>query len=265
MALPPALLQFVEQHGCFSGCYGSNSNLHAFTVATHAPQPMVSVTCMDCLAHVGVLASLLPNGMYSHQLADEVSRHVRAHRGYSVSLSGYHTQGPGFWFGAVYWASCNVFLLDGERSRKLGTDLDLLMLSFQHGVLKPSTPAMLNPASFVVQPLFLDSKTTDTSVDREGGPLDHVRRQSATDRGMEKGNDGRICRCECDASARGHPYLPPPAQPSASAAPSAAPKYASARSCTRRLLAVCAENDEFVAPIPFTSPTAASDGDSRIG
>ncbi len=156
MALPPALLQFVEQHGCFSGCYGSSSNLHAFTAANPAPQPMVSVTCLDCLLHIGVLASLLPNGMHSYQLADEVSRHVRGRRGYSVSLSGYHSQGPGFWFGAVYWASCNVFLLDGERSRKLGTDLDLLMLSFQHGVLKPPAPAMLNPTAFVVQPLFLD-------------------------------------------------------------------------------------------------------------
>jgi hypothetical protein len=158
MALPPALLQFVERHGCFSGCYGSNSNLHAFTAATAAPQPMVSVTCLDCLGHIGVLASLLPTGMHSYQLADELTRHVRARRGYSVSVSGYHTQGPGFWFGAVYWASCNLFLLDGERSRNLGTDLDLLMLSFQHGVLKPSAPAMLKPTSFVVQPLFLDSK-----------------------------------------------------------------------------------------------------------
>lgn len=156
MVLPQVLLQFVEQHGCFSGCYGSSSNLHAFTAATPAPQPAVSVTCLDCFVHIGVLASLLPNGMQSYQLADELSRHVRARRGYSVSVSGYHTQGPGFWFGAVYWASCNVFLLDGERSRKLGTDLDLLMLSFQYGVLKPSAPAMLNPTSFVVQPLFLD-------------------------------------------------------------------------------------------------------------
>ncbi len=156
MALPPALLQFVEQHGCFSGCYGSSSNLHAITAANSAPQTMVSVTCLDCLVHIGVLASLLPNGIHSYQLADEVSRHVRGRRGYSVSLSGYHSQGPGFWFGAVYWASCNVFLLDGERSRKLGTDLDLLMLSFQHGVLKPPAPAMLNPTAFVAQPLFLD-------------------------------------------------------------------------------------------------------------
>jgi hypothetical protein len=156
MALPPALLQFVEKHNCFSGCYGSSSNLHAFTAAIPAGQPMVSVICLDCLRHIGALASLLPNGMHSYQLADELTRHMRAYRGYSVSLSGYHTKGPGFWFGAAYWASCNVFLLDGERSRNLGTDLDLLMLSFQHGVLSPPTPAMLDPTSFVVRPLFLD-------------------------------------------------------------------------------------------------------------
>jgi hypothetical protein len=160
MALPPALLQFVEQHGCFSGCYGSNSGVQAFTAATYAPQPMVSVSCLDCLVHIGTLASLLPQGMHSYQLADELSRHVRADRGYSQSLSGYHTQGPGFWFSAVYWSSCRIFLLDGERSRKMGTDLDLLMLAFQHGVLKPPTPAMLDPTSFAVQSLFLDVRRT---------------------------------------------------------------------------------------------------------
>jgi hypothetical protein len=156
MALPPALLQFVEQHGCFSGCYGSSSNVHAFTASTVAAQGMISITCLDCLLHVGVLASLLPNGLHSYQLADEVSRHLRARRGYSLSVSGYHTQGPGFWLSAVYWSSCNVFLIDGDRSRNRGTDLDLLMLSFQHGVLKPPVPAMLDPRSFVVTPIFLD-------------------------------------------------------------------------------------------------------------
>jgi len=156
MALPATLLQFVEQHGCFSGCYGHCSDVQAFVSATQPPAQMVSVTCLDCLVNVGTLASLLPAGLRSHQLADQLSRHVRARRGYSLSLSGYHTNGPGFWFSAVYWASCGVFLLDGQRSRQLGNDLDLLMLAFQHGVLKPPAPAMLNPASFTVRPLFLD-------------------------------------------------------------------------------------------------------------
>jgi hypothetical protein len=160
MALPPALLQFAEQHGCFSGCYGSSSNLEVFTSSAQPPVPTVSVTCLDCLAHVGVLASLLPKGMYSHQVADQLAQHVRARRGYSLSTGGYHSKGPGFWFSAAYWTSCNVFLLDGERSRQLGTDLDLLMLAFQHGVLKPPIAGMLNPASFTVQALFHDGDRT---------------------------------------------------------------------------------------------------------
>jgi hypothetical protein len=158
MPLPPALLQLVEQHGCVSGCYGSSSNLQAFITSAAPPAPMVSVTCLDCLGHVGVLASLLPTGMYSYQLADQLSQHVRALRGYSLSVSGYHTNGPGFWLSAVHWASCNMFLVCGDRSRSLGSDLDLLMLAFQHGVLKPSSPGMLAPASFTVQPLYHDAQ-----------------------------------------------------------------------------------------------------------
>jgi hypothetical protein len=156
MALPPALLQFVEQHGCFSGCYGSSSELHAFVTAAQPPVPMVSVSCLDCLGHVGVLASLLPKGMYSYQLADQLSQHVRAQRGYTLSVSGYHTHGPGFWFSAVYWANCRLFLLDGERSRQLGSDLDLLMLAFKHNIVKPPAQAMLNPSGFAVHPLYFD-------------------------------------------------------------------------------------------------------------
>jgi hypothetical protein len=156
MALPPALLQLVEQHGCFTGCYGFNSNVEVFTSPTAPPVPMFSVSCMDCLAHFGVLGSLLPKSMNKYQLADQLSEHVRVRRGYSLSVSGYNAKGPGFWFSAVYWASCNVFLLDAERSRQLGSDLDLLMLAFQHGVLKAPTPEMLKPASFAVQPVYYD-------------------------------------------------------------------------------------------------------------
>jgi hypothetical protein len=154
----------IEQHGCISGCYGSSSNLQAFIAPAAPAAPMVSVTCLDCLGHVGVLASLLPTGMSSYQLADELSQHVRALRGYSHSVSGYHTNGPGFWLSAVYWASCQMFLVCGDRSRSLGSDLDLLMLAFQHGVLKPSSPGTLTPTSFTVQPLYHDSRQPMPSV-----------------------------------------------------------------------------------------------------
>jgi hypothetical protein len=150
------LLQFVEDHGCFSGCYGSVSDVQAFITPHQPPVPMVSVTCQDCLNNIGTVASLLAAGTRSWQLADQLTRHVRAHRGYSLSVSGYHTNGPGFWFSAVYWASCNVFLIDGQRSRQHGADLDLLIMAFKHGVLKAPVPSMLNPMAFKVQPVYLD-------------------------------------------------------------------------------------------------------------
>ena len=164
MALPAALLQFVEQHRCFSGCYGGRSDMQAVVTANQPPVPMVSVTCLDCLGDVGTLACLLPAGMRSYQLADQLSQHLRARRGYSLSLSGYHTNGPGFWFSAVYWASCNLFLLDGQRSRQHGSDLDLLMLAFKHGVVKPPAPSMLQSTAFTVQPLYLDPRRTMPTV-----------------------------------------------------------------------------------------------------
>ena len=98
----------------------------------------------------------------SYKLADLLSQHVRTRRGYSVSVSGYHARGPGFWFAAVYWSSCNIFLLDGERSRKLGSDIDLLMLAFQHGVMSTADPAMRDPLSFAVESLYLDPGQTLT-------------------------------------------------------------------------------------------------------
>ena len=121
-------------------------------------------------SHVSIASVMSAFGFFapdwhdSYQLADQLSQHVRALRGYSLSVSGYHTNGPGFWLSAVYWASCHMFLLCGDRSRSLGSDLDLLMLAFQHGVLKPSAPGMLNPTSFTLQPLYHDARQTMPAV-----------------------------------------------------------------------------------------------------
>jgi hypothetical protein len=156
MALPPALPQFVEQHGCFSGCYGSSSNVQTFVAPNQPPVPVVVVTCRDCYAQIGTPAALLSQGLASHTLADLLTQHVRAKRGYSLSVGGYHTQGPGFYISAVYWANCRLFLLNGERSRKLGTDLDLLLLAFRHGVLTPPDPGMIHAGNFAIETVYLD-------------------------------------------------------------------------------------------------------------
>src|SRR5262249_47123412 len=61
------------------------------------------------------------------------------------------------YFSAVYWAHCGLFLLNGERSRSLGQDLDLLLLSSRHGVLKPPDPGMLTATRYSVQTVYVDA------------------------------------------------------------------------------------------------------------
>ena len=53
--------------------------------------------------------------------------------GFGLAVSGYFTKGSGFWFSAVYY-SCGLFLINGERSRPLGTDLEQLIHAFHQGV-----------------------------------------------------------------------------------------------------------------------------------
>jgi hypothetical protein len=156
MALPPSLLLHVEQHGCFTGCYGAASDVRGFFNPLQPPTPMLMVSCQDCLSYLAVPTSLLASGTTSSGLADHLTQHVRGRRGFALSTSGWHTQGPGFWFSAVYWANCNLFLLNGERSRSLGNDLDILMLSFRHGVLKPSDPGMLTATRYAIQTVYVD-------------------------------------------------------------------------------------------------------------
>ena len=171
MALPPSLLQHVEQHGCFTGCYGLSSDIRGFFNPLQPPVPMVAVKCLDCDGPLGVPTALLASGTNSAMLADQLTQHLRGRRGYTLSTAGYHTQGPGFYFGAVYWATCGLFLLNGERSRSLGQDLDLLMLSFRHGVLKPPDPGMLTPSRFSVQTIYVDPTQPLPSVGIKQGLL----------------------------------------------------------------------------------------------
>ncbi|MBY0229313.1 MAG: hypothetical protein K2W96_08555 [Gemmataceae bacterium] len=144
MPLPPSLLQHVEQHACFTGCYGSESNSLGCLDPARPPQPLVVVSCLDCLGKLAVPQALLPAGTTSATLAQALSDHLRIKRGYALARSGYHAVGPGFWLGVAYYG-CGLFLLSAERSRSLGTDLDMLMLALKHKLVPPPDPRMNDP------------------------------------------------------------------------------------------------------------------------
>jgi hypothetical protein len=156
MSLPASLLQHVEQHGCFSGCYGSESDVSICLDPNRPLQPEVVVSCKDCLARVGVLRSHLPAGTSSYGLADLLTQHLRSQRGFTLAFSGYHVQGPGFWLSAAYYGKCGLFLISGERSRSLGSDLDLLLLAFRHGVVQAPDKRMLDPKQFTTQTVYVN-------------------------------------------------------------------------------------------------------------
>src|SRR5262249_7634604 len=105
---------------------------------------------------VSVLRSLVPPGVSSDWLASQLTQHLRGQRGYTLSLGGYHRRGPGFWLSAVYYANFGLFLLHRLPSRTLGSHLDLLVLAFQHGVLHPSHPKMLDPRAYTTQVVYVN-------------------------------------------------------------------------------------------------------------
>jgi hypothetical protein len=57
---------------------------------------------------------------------------------------------------AAYYAQAGVFLLDGARSRALGSDLDLLILAFQHGLAAAPDPLMTDPGQYITQEAYVD-------------------------------------------------------------------------------------------------------------
>ncbi len=155
MALPASFLRHVEQHGCFTGCYGSESDLSICLDAAQPLQPVLVIGCHDCFAKIAVPQALVPAGCTSYGLAREVTLHLRTQRGFAFSFGGYHAKGPGFWCSAVYYASCGLFLINGERSRALGSDLDLLLLAFRNGVHLPPDSRMLDPKQYVTQVAYV--------------------------------------------------------------------------------------------------------------
>ena len=154
--LPPALISLVESHGCFTGCYDSRSDVKAVVNPNGPVERMLHIQCEDCLSfEITVLASHLPSGMYASKLAKKLTEHMRTVRGYSWSIGGYHGGPAKLWLSAVYYA-CGIALISGERNATLKSDLDCLIAGFQQGVITASDPAMLQPASYQTQTVYLD-------------------------------------------------------------------------------------------------------------
>jgi hypothetical protein len=164
MAVPASFLQHVEQHGCFSGCFGNESDVSICLDPARPLQPLLVVSCRDCFTKVGVPRTLLPAGASSSWLADQVTQHLRRLRGFTLAFSGYHARGPGFWLSAAYYGGCGLFLVNGERSRSLGSDLDLLLLAFKHSVVPPPDPRMLDAKQYSAQVVYVNYAGPATAV-----------------------------------------------------------------------------------------------------
>jgi len=159
MALPASLLQPIENHPCFPGVWNSDADILVCLDPAKPLQRTRVVSCTECYARFGVLETLLSAGMNSSTLASQLTQHVRSLRGYTLSSGGYHARGPGFWVSVVYFGTSGLFLVDGSRSRKMGADLDLLLLAFQHGILQPFDPRLLDPAHYRTQAVHVNFAT----------------------------------------------------------------------------------------------------------
>ena len=80
---------------------------------------------------------------------------MRTKRGFALSVSGYHTGGPGFYLTAMYY-SCGLFLISGDRSRQLGSDLDQLLLAIQNGIIKAPDPRMADIKQYAVESAYVN-------------------------------------------------------------------------------------------------------------
>lgn len=156
MALPAALLAAVERHPCFTGCYRSESEVQVCVDPAHPLAPAVPVCCSDCLNfHPAALVNLLPLGMTSYALANALTVHVRTLRGYKWATGGYHTAGSGFWLNVAYYGN-GLFLVDAARNRNARTDTEMLVEAFQHAVIQPEDPRMLDPIFYTSELAYIN-------------------------------------------------------------------------------------------------------------
>ena len=186
MSLPAALLAAVERHPCFTGCYRSDSEVQTCIDPAQPLAPVVSVACSDCLTfHPGAVATLLPLGMTSYALANALSIHVRALRGYRWATGGYHTAGGGFWLGVAYYGN-GLFLVDASRNRSSSTDVEMLAEAFKHSVVQPEDPAMVDPALYTSELAYVSMATPITGVKSKQDLLASPQRSATPKQGFHR-------------------------------------------------------------------------------
>jgi hypothetical protein len=112
---------------------------------------------------VGTLANLLPTGMSAYTLADALTAHMRALRGYRWAISGYHAAGGGFWLSAACYTD-SLYLVDGSRNRNNQSSVDLLIEAFTHKVMSPNDPRMLDPLLYSTETVYIDFAAPITTV-----------------------------------------------------------------------------------------------------
>lgn len=153
MPLPANLLKLAEEHPCFSGVWSHDCSAECVTDPAQPAQTMAVLQCSDCLTyHVGADNQLLDPGTSGWQLASELTSHVRRHRGYSLSVGGYHTAGGGFWLSAAYWPRIGAFVLASRGSR---APLDALIDAIQHRVVTAPDPRMSQSSLYSVYDVHL--------------------------------------------------------------------------------------------------------------
>jgi hypothetical protein len=186
MALPAALLAAIERHPCFTGCYRSDSEVQACIDPAQPLAPVVSVACSDCLTfHPGAVASLLPLGMTSYALANALSGHVRALRGFRWATGGYHTAGGGFWLSAAYYGD-GLFLVDASRNRGPRTDVEMLAEAFKHSVIQAEDPGMIDPALYTSELAYVSMATPITGVQSKQDLLASPQRSATPKQGFHR-------------------------------------------------------------------------------
>lgn len=146
----------AAQHPCFSGVFDRGNEIQLYGVQAQGPVTLLDFQCEDCLRfRLACRADALPPGVTHYQAAELLTQHVRSHRGYRLSVGGYHTA-ISEWLSAVYWDAAGLFALHSDRGTGAGKPaLDVLIHALQKGLIRPLHPAMLDPQQYRTQEVFL--------------------------------------------------------------------------------------------------------------
>ncbi len=169
--LPAGLLDAVETHGCFSGCYRGRPPARICIDASRPVESVLEVECSDCLDfRVGALERLVPRGMTSAALATVLGEHMRQVRGYRWSVGGYHPHQNGLWLSAVSLGN-GVFLARGKVSVNNNmSDLESFVQGLRLGVITTTDARMFNLKLYRTQRVYLTMSPPLGSV-RSAGDL----------------------------------------------------------------------------------------------